>query len=243
MKDGCPVYWGDVSGHLSLAASIVKVELNAIQQTGCEMVKVKELSECVAELARFNFIWNALEITVALIRPKNVPGNQIDVACQHLNGFYAKEPPLGFYGDALKALRNSLCDNNDYKALAKEFKLNEANSPSMGLQITRKLRNHLAQGTGTLPLFAQSRFPISPRINIVKLSSRILLFTIQHLALAVYRETDLSGQYGKDEDDLLCEVEADRFLKSLHIATADTSLDGQNQLSTAQNSFHNREQS
>lgn len=226
--NGCSFHWSDISDHLKLAASLTQAEVDTTRYDDSawickgawnyEVAKSKELSTFVTELARFNFIWNALENTVAVIRPRSVSGSQIDAACRYLKDFYEPEPAVLFYVDALVTLRVKLRNHNGYKALEKEFGFLQTEAPSIGLHVVRKLRNRFAHGAGILPLPIQGGEQKSIDAEIVQSSSRLLLFTIQHLALAFFKGNDFSVPCGKSEDDFLCDVEADKFLRNLHLA-------------------------
>jgi len=188
---------------LQIAASVEKVEINmckhddSLAYCGTAFNLQDERSKVVASLATaltsFNFIWSAFEILCKCLpipplskglkagRPSFVDQAQYYI----LQEFSSKtNHNVLFYEETLKALITKVEKLTDHN-LEKTFETNPYTSKSgVGIQIVRAIRNLFAHGAVNPPLPEDHSVDVFIDSQVIELSSRIVLLTIQMLLLS-----------------------------------------------------------
>lgn len=224
-----PVDWLGAGRLLDLAARVSLIELKAPRcrcapgssSRGRALISPRSdlMAVFTKEVSVFNSIWSAFEIAVATIRshPTSSDG-MVAAACSFLRDWYEPDAPLRFYEDALSAFRTHLARQHRLLGF-NEFEPTDSVSISgVGLYVVSKVRSHSTHGSRNSPLVG--KFSISPAVGAetVELASRLVLFTIQHLAIAFLKRAQSRIACEMDEDGCLSDVEVDKFLTTLHMA-------------------------
>jgi hypothetical protein len=194
-----------VADWLQIAASVVKVEVDmcnfddSLAYCGTAYYFQKERGEVLASLSTalttFSFIWNAFEILCKCIAippmPKNLKNGKPSFV-DHAQYFILQEfesktnHNILFYENLLKDLIFKIEKPTDHE-LGHTFKENSYTSNSgIGIQIVRAIRNLFAHGAVVPPLPEDHSFDVCFDSEIIELSSRIVLLTIQMLLLSKY---------------------------------------------------------
>ena len=178
-----------------------------------EDAKSATLGPFIRELARFNFIWGALEGLIDILFLPRAPRRErsdIDAACFFIKSHF-RPVPVPFpntYFDLLSELRDSLLDHSHYESLTSQFTLCcHINAFSMGLHVVRKIRNQFAHGVNTFPTPPMYQWTQTADHRIITVSSSLLLLSAEMLiaaqATAAREGYDFaSGFYTKEELDI-----------------------------------------
>lgn len=150
-----------------------------------EKARADLLEPFMCELARFNFIWGAAESVWKMISPPKADTFAPMGNCRPwlTKGGRDRYLPRG-YLRALADLGELVSATPWLRKFAHEFRLSrEVGMPGLGLHVVIKLRNALAHGTAALPTpddWGENVVPgPDPYLAAVKLSSRVLLFSMQ----------------------------------------------------------------
>ena len=206
--------WSSASDWLDIAASIESVELNTTRfdesVQWCEPAwhyeskRSKLLAHFITRLTVFNFIWGCLETVIKIIAPGGfnyelarqigIKGDMIDRAIYYLKMKIIPFHRIPLYDDLLADFRLLIRKHANYSKLEKQFKENEMISlAGLGIHIIRMVRNDFAHGSAQLPSpddwgehgasFSEAE---TIYLDLIEISSRIVLLTIQMLLLSYY---------------------------------------------------------
>ncbi len=187
--------------------------------------KRSELLSCFAtQLTVFSFVWGGFETIAKLIDPPRVPkevksnSSLVDAAIFYLKNEYDPMPFLAFYDSVLADLRQALEAIPDYDDLSEDFRIQPFMGFSgVGLHIVRKVRNRFAHGTMRMPMPDGWNGTAPLDVELIGLSTRIVLLTIQMLLLAYFKNDQftvdcLVDEWGIPKDEYISDV-----LKKLHL--------------------------
>jgi hypothetical protein len=186
---------------LQMAAAVNKVDIDlcyhddSLAYCGTAYHFQNDRSKVVSSLSKqltiFNFIWNAFEILSKCLsiprlpktlkeRPSFVDNVQYFIS----NKFSSKSAvTVEFYEETLEKLTakiNSISMHNfDYALKQNNFTCRSGK----GIQIVRAIRNLFAHGAVSMPLPEDHSFDTFVDSEVIELSSRIVLFTIQLMLL------------------------------------------------------------
>lgn len=232
-RNGEVFTWENAADWLEIAASVERVEVDTSYfddstqfcGTAYDYQRARSLgySSLVTELTMFNFVWGSLETTIKLVDPPKVPkrikpggSGLVDRALYYLKTTYEPGSPLPFYKETVAAFADAL--ERWQPRLPESSCLAEHVSLSgIGLFGVRRIRNKFAHGAAHMPEPDEYTDDDSPDAEIVNLSSRILLYTIQLLLSAHLNQTSFELEVRKGEyGELLCE-EVHYVLRALHV--------------------------
>ena len=225
-----------VADWLSLASSIINVDVDmgsfddSILFCGTAYDFVKERSEVVEKLSTsltiFNSIWNAFECLCKGIDipslPKKLKKGQIsfvdNVVYLIYNEFDSKKNcELQFLKEITHKLFSKIQEIIGFKPNNLTWKNAYTSESGVGIQIVRSIRNSFAHGSVSLPLpedYSDAKYFNS---EIIDLSSRIVLFTIQ-LVLLSKDFIKYDDQYNYlDQNHPFYEGTDWRYLYSIHV--------------------------
>lgn len=206
--------WSSASNWLDIAASIETVELNTTRfdetVQWCETTWHYEskrsnlLANFTTRLTVFNFVWGCLETVIKIIAPGGfnyelarqigIKGDMIDRAIYYLKMEIVPFHRIPLYDDLLADFRLLIKKHANYSKLEKQFKENEMISlAGLGIYIIRMVRNDFAHGSARIPTpddWGEDGTSFSEAetiyLDLIDISSRIVLLTIQMLLLAYY---------------------------------------------------------
>lgn len=236
--------WELASDWLKIASGVIKVEVDTTKHdfslSYCgnawdyEEKRSQLLSELATKLTTFNFIWGAIETVIKVISPKGFDyslgkklkrkGDFVDRGVYYLRTQYNQTPILEDYSQTLAEFR-LMIEKSNFKNLQNCFHLDEMTSISgLAFHIIRMIRNSFAHGSTLFPDpedWGEKNNNLSEEekvhTEIIELSSRLLLFTIQMLILAYYKDQNLSVfVYGLDFG-ISDEIELLPFARILHL--------------------------
>ena len=200
---------------LNIASGITNVDIDTIRFNTCfgycseadysDIARDKLLEIYITELTRFLYVWGCLESLIDEINPDPAPHRgKINSICYYMQNRltcmdtiypYSKE-----LNDLLHVLNSSEVDEPSI--------LNRFNTPfyvskhGVGLYVIYKLRNQLSHGSITFPNLDENNKPKSNYIDLISLSTRIILLTIQMILLAFYMPFDFSIPIFWEEYDI-----------------------------------------
>lgn len=198
------IEYEDVHDWLLLASGIDKIEFDVAKYDSClgycEMAdeytfkKEKLTEEFVRNLAIFQFIWGSFEALMSELNLPEVPlkrgRTKVDSPCHYIKCNEKNEfKKLGYEHvfDQFKKTATKFFKPSDFQSYFSCKK--HVSNYSQGLYVIYKIRNHFAHGGDGL-----TRFPepdrhddgINYEANLMALSSRIVLLTIQMIILIYY---------------------------------------------------------
>ncbi|MDQ5825205.1 MAG: hypothetical protein M3441_13505 [Chloroflexota bacterium] len=209
-RSGEKLDWNDASTLLKLASSIIHMDIDttrfddpmmSIMCSNAARYHEAEsdlLSKLVLELTKFNFTWGALECVTKIIDPPKVPkrASIVDAACNYLKHHYEPRRSLDSYDDAVANLRIVLHQLPYYGITDDDFSLRQPGNflgiSGMGLHIIRKIRNKLAHGTLNFPTPVDRSDKTPVDVELISISTRIALLSIQMLMIAFFKEEHLT---------------------------------------------------
>lgn len=198
--------WGDAANWLHIASSILHVEVDTQKFDAgagyCETADSyhDELSRYVAyfvtSLSRFNFIWNTFELVARILNPPHVPKNLLrkggssfvfDVMYLIRNDYSEFPAPPG-YDDSLRnmiTIEKLIFPNTSNPILP------FGDEKTIGIDIVRHLRNRFAHGDTNVTyvseeFIGEDFIEYRKMDEFLKLSSRIVLLTIQMAIIATF---------------------------------------------------------
>ena len=158
--------------------------------------KGEVLSGLLLEFTMFYYIWGGLESLIAIIEPQPVKAARglINAACRFLKINYDADRPLLFYEDLIIRMKDIMTLVPDYSDLCCEFRPNEFIGMSgIGLHVIHKIRNRLFHGAISFPEPEAYTDIKSYDSELIAISSRLCLLTIQMLLLAYFNAHDEIG--------------------------------------------------
>ena len=232
---GTDYTWPNASDWLKIAAGVGNVEIDTLRFDDCpfcpteyEDKRSELLTQMVTRLTTFNFVWGAFETVIKIIDPDDVPRNikprssVIDNAIYYLKNEFDLSPRIPLYYDTLAQFRLVLLSDSLYKKYVKEFKIDSFMSISgLGVHIVRKIRNSFAHGSTTLPepddwdskaiLSSELR-----HLDLIEISSRLILFSIQMMLTAKFKNNDFKVECLRDVKGRLYVEDISVVLRVLH---------------------------
>ncbi|AFC33301.1 hypothetical protein PM3016_6693 [Paenibacillus mucilaginosus 3016] len=182
--------------------------------------KSKLWSKLCAELVIFNFIWGSIESLILKFITKTNEDSTTYLGRKFISKNY-KGPTIKGFIEAYNKLYNIFQE----ELSEQELKIIEReHHAAKGLFLVSRLRNQFAHGSRLLPLPEDWSDGLTREVEIIQLSSRIILFTIQMLLLAKYGfngyriEDPALFDFGRLEES----VDLDTLLKYLHFEDYDT---------------------
>ncbi|WP_341418007.1 hypothetical protein [Paenibacillus filicis] len=184
--------------------------------------KSKLWSELCAELVTFNFIWGSLEsLILKLVARKNKTSTTY-LGREFLTANY-KEPSIEGYLETYSIL---------YKTLGKELSgkvlknIENEHYAAKGLYLVSKLRNQFAHGSRLLPIPDDWSDGLIKEVDMIRMSSRIVLLTIQMLLISQYGSNRyiIEDPVLFDFDELEEPVSLDALIKNLHLQDYDVRI-------------------
>lgn len=213
--------WDKSFEWIYLASSILNVTAQPDRFDGykhCDIIQGhmeeegKLYSDLAKQIAVFNFVWCGFEsmaknATVYLPEDtqKKYRNSIVMRSVEYLNIAYDYDfLPIPLYHETLEALKNAIQKHKGYdlKELTKND--NDVCFMAEGLSIVRSIRNSFAHGSAEVPKIKEltrSEVDTDPfvHIELVQLSTRIVLFSIQALLISYIREEGfLEGLWNED---------------------------------------------
>jgi hypothetical protein len=231
-EQGENINWWHVAEWLYIAASIETVDIDTThfdpsvlycgEALKYEVDRSELLSKVTTALSVFNFTWGSLESVIKLIEPPKVPKaiksrtSPIDEAIYYLKTDYEPEKPLTFFDDVMAEMCDVLTKVPYYASLALQCQLKPHMSISgIGLNIVRRLRNKFAHGTLQMPQPEQWSDIRPFDTQLIELSTRTVLMSIQMLTMAYIRAHDFRVELYNDDLEKI-EESAYHYLRLLH---------------------------
>lgn len=223
--------WGSVSEWLSLAGSVGSVQVDTTQNNPnfgyCssadrfELAREELLREFVSGLTVFMFIWGALEAAIDVVKPpkaaRPAESGKIADTCRYLARsfeFRVSIPELG--AETAEFLRAAACCPGYEKIKLQPGTLKQVGLAGSGLQVVYKVRNLFAHGALSFPLPDDENRPLSGHSQMVAHGTRVVLLSVQMLALAHTDESDEPIRW-EDEDGEPHELPLSSVLRSCHL--------------------------
>ena len=228
------IEWPNQFDWLNVAAGIVKVDFDVIRHDkdfgycgsadDWHGAREESLQKYITEFTRFTYVWGALESLIADINtpPAPVKGN-INSICQYMKNNLKADDIITPYEQLLGDLINILIssDVNEPKILDRFKGADHVSIHGTGLYVIYKLRNLFAHGVIRFPLPDEDNKSTSKYPDLVYISSRIVLLSLQMIWLAYYKDSDLRSRiywdcYPEDEENDY-EYCINEILKNLHL--------------------------
>jgi len=225
---------------LDVAAGVCKVELVTSRFNNCTMycepvleyedARSELVTRLVMQLIIFLFIWGAYESVTDIINPPSIPRTLrmkgADKPVDRTIFFLKDEPPLQAYLDILRQLKQLLLERPEYlRFLSLGALPPHMGTTGIGIDFVRRVRNKFAHGAASLPMpdgwIVDSHGKKSNDPEIIAISSRIVLFTIQMLLLTYYRDKHFNIEVPKHDDGLTIESDVHVVLSKLHLKAWD----------------------
>ncbi len=220
---------------LDLAAAIDSVEVDTTEFIGAcdfcssardyESARSKLFSDVVTAMTFFTYIWLAAEQLIKALHLPKVPkalrsgGRDIDRALYYLKCRMAddRDPDrMPAYEQSLERLKQPLSRDPRYRQLVRSLAIEpHMNYWGMGLHIVRRLRNHLFHGAMQLPEPEEWSVTEPHDVELIELSARLALLSIQMVLIALYEER--GAQHERFRGVPGVRDAAVRTLRSLHL--------------------------
>lgn len=230
--------WLTAADWLNTAAGVQRVEIDTsrfdetVMWCGpawdYESKRSELLTQVGTQLTIFNFVWGGFETVIKVIAPPYVPNHikrrrtVIDDALFYLKNEYEPALRVALYDKVLAELRLIL-ENHPHYDLGNEFKEHDFSGISgVGAHIVRIIRNDFAHGSARLPIphdwetnkISDSEQPYS---ELIEISSRILLLTIQMLLVSNLKGEEIKICNLRDSDGEYYDTDVQTALKILHL--------------------------
>lgn len=238
-KDGEVFGWAQAADWLELAGSVTKVDVLTGQDDDglayCETAMDYEndrsalLSQFVTSLTMFSFVWGAFESTAKVVSPPSIPkemrvyGN--DSLTARSANYLRYVVPDGVYLCALSKLRNRLGAHTEFAPLLPDnLGLLASAEAGQGLELVRIIRNRFAHGATAIPQRDDWNGMDSADNQIVRVSTRLVLLTIQMMLRIFFGDRALELETWRgDNDDV---VPVSTMLLTLHLKGRSISCSG-----------------
>ena len=238
VKDEEAYRYGAAADWLELAAGVCKVDVltgrfdNSLMYCSSareyENARSDLLTRLATELTVFSFAWCALETVSKLVDPPSIPADQRSTGANGLIDrviFFIKPlSSLPKYRIVLSAVERVLTSHPRFAALLQKDPLSSHMGESgVGLDFVRRVRNDFAHGSASLPMpdvcshgWCGRR---STEPDLIRLSTRIVLFTIQMLLCAFYRGKNFDiDSVLEDAEGFSCDADIHLVLTTLHLS-------------------------
>lgn len=213
------IEWPHQFDWLNVASGIVKVDFDVIRYDkdfgycgsadDWHGAREESLQEYITELTRFTYVWCALESLIDDIKTPPAPvKGKINKICQYMKDNLKADYIITPYEQLLSNLNNILISSDVYEPeILERFKGADCVSThGTGLYVIYKLRNLFVHGAIGFPLPDEDNKPTSKYPDVVSISSRIILLSLQMIWLAHYKNSDLRSRiywdcYLEDEEN------------------------------------------
>lgn len=201
LEDDDQYLWHRVVEWLDVASCIKGMEVDLLQHTpGIEMCsgafhysssREVLLAEFIKELSIFALVWGALESAVEIKTfgiLRNQKGGKISAVSEYLNSVYSNRALLPGYLEELGKFGIAAGKCYGYDRIRRKLSLSRPGTDAACLAIDAvySLRNEFAHGDLTFPEPDEDNEPIASNSNVVAHATRLVLLTIQMLALSLY---------------------------------------------------------
>ncbi len=220
--------WEQLYEYLNVSASIDEVKINLTKYDSnfgwCSapdtwiIAREEILEKYTLQLLRFTYVWGGLEAIIDAINPKPSPEKgKINRICYYLLQKLHVSDEVSFYSAQLGRL-NVLLNEADIRepSIKKRFKGNRHLShQGLGIYVIYKLRNVFAHGALTFPEpEPYEHKPISSYPEMIEVSTRLVLLTIQMIFIAHLQSNPWDDYVGYDifNDESVSPEEAIRRL-------------------------------
>jgi len=183
------------------------------------------LSEVLHDQLRFTYVWGAFETLAKIVEPPAVPksvkprSSMVDRVAYHLRGTFDLRncAPWG-YNQWLHDLKVSLGPSDRFR-IGKHFALTTcAGYSGLAISIVRHIRNQFAHGVVNLPEPEEWTGEKPAALSVLKLSTRLVLLSMQMLLLAEHPDPYWTGENIPDLTDVSLWNDCDwRLLAVLHL--------------------------
>ncbi|WFD11314.1 hypothetical protein [Tepidibacter hydrothermalis] len=223
--------YNTVSDWLEIASGILTVEYNTLRFNDdilyCGSIYDYEKNnnilhkDFITELTRFSFIWSSLESIINIIKPKQheIYKGKINSICYFLKEEYdCLEPTVIYYEKYLNKLIEKIEENKNFLDAYKRIKTQENIEKSgQGLFIIYKIRNMFAHGSLTIPRAQDYTFETVTDVEIINISSEIVLLSIQMILIAFLKNNNFI--FEEWEKNIFEDLgnDAITFLKNAHL--------------------------
>jgi hypothetical protein len=169
-----------------------------------EIKKSEILSEIVTDISIFNFLWGSFESLCKSINLEKVPNsikkrrNFVDDTLFYLKQDYPLIPLPHQYIEQLKELESIVSKSPESKSINFKNLYNSKllNNTGKALTLIRLIRNDFAHGSYTLPMHDDwnifGNYKISDHIQKIRLSSSLLLITIQMILITYFKDNQFA---------------------------------------------------
>lgn len=227
-----------VSEWLRVAAAIKSVDVDWIRfETSfgwCsgadhyELAKEEILQRFLTNLTVFMYTWGAVEAAIEAISPPPHPDKskrgKISNACHYICAYFRNRLTIAPYLEFVGQFYGLASKSPSYEELMDQFTMrNDIGPEGFGLFAVYKLRNKFAHGDMIFPGPDAEHRPISDAPSIVERATRIVLLSIQMLALVHCADKGLSIERPLSEDDY--ETPLTEWLRVLHFQKPETEDD------------------
>lgn len=227
--------WQGVAEWLVLAGSITSVQIDTTQHDAnfgyCsaadrfDLARQELLRKFAGGLTIFMFVWGALEAAIDVIKPpkapRGLPGGKIANTCRHLAKRFEFRPVIPeLRTETLEFLEAANSCPGYEKVKLPSATLKHSGVAGAGLQSVYKVRNLFAHGALSFPMPDEDHRPVSGHAAMVFHATRVVLLSIQMLALAHTDESDdlipWDSEDGESDETALSLV-----LRSCHLVQDD----------------------
>ena len=220
---------------LRIAASIESVSVNTLtvdegvmycsEAAEYEDIRSDLLAELLHDHLRFTYVWGAFETLVKIVAPPAVPksvkprSSMVDRVAYHLQEVFDHRncAPWG-YNQWLNELRASLGPSDRFR-IGKYFEWTAcAVYSGLAISIVRHIRNQFAHGIVNIPEPEEWTGEKPAALSVIKLSTRLVLLSMQMLLLAQCPDPYWAGKNIPDIEDISLWEDCDwRLLAVLHL--------------------------
>lgn len=226
------IQWLHIADWLYMAAAVDKVIIDTWRidpSTGfCSSVdeyqgeREKLYSKLMTEFSRFNFIWGALETIIDGIVPKSILSQsrgKINAACKYLKENADSMTLIPLYTDCVNQLSSMIIEIPHYKNMKSDFNSGvKHGQASIALFVVYKVRNQFAHGSLVLPEPEEWSGIKNLDMEIINMSSRLVLMSIQMLLLCYYRRSNFNIDccWYPHASDTVLNIQS--YLRNVHIS-------------------------
>ena len=229
---------------LNLASGVCNVEIltgrfdDSLMYCGMarefEDARSELLTRLATQLSIFNFAWGAFETTAKFVNPPSIPPNIRPNGANSLvvrSVYYLTQSnPIEGYSVRIDSLRTLLTQFPQFaSALPTAPYPPHMTIAGSALDFVRKVRNEFAHGSASFPYpddVGHWCGKTSQEPNVIGISTRLVLLTMQMMLLRHYSGVNLSLRVLYDEDGFTQDADVDLVLSKLHTKYRVPIIDG-----------------
>lgn len=213
--------WYRVVEWLDVASCVKSVEVDLLEHTpgihwcsgAFQYGSSREvlLAKFIKELSIFSLVWGALECAAEIEMfgvLRNQKGGKIPAVSKYLNSAYSARTLLPGYLEELGRFGIAAGQCYGYDRIRRKLSLArpDAGAACLAIDAVYSLRNEFAHGDLTFPEPDEDHKPVASNSDVVAHATRLVLLTIQMLALSLYVPVTQSWPFELAADE---EVEED----------------------------------